>query len=76
MLSYGWENGRKVESGMERSMGGKEKEGGGGTQDRGRRRRGEDALLVRPTDFHSLRGIFQSLNRKERGVPNPPGEEG
>ena len=31
-------------------------------------RRGEDALLVRPTDFHSLRGIFQSLNRKERSA--------
>ena len=32
----------------------------------------DDALLgrpsVRPTDFHSLRGIFQSLNRKERSV--------
>ena len=33
----------------------------------------DDALLVRPTDvrptdFHSLRGIFQSLNRKERSM--------
>ena len=45
-----------------------------------RRREGDaddDALLVRPTDvrptdFHSLRGIFQSLNRKERSTAQAP----